>query len=136
MSLAFNASSQEAKWLTDFTKAAALAKTQNKPVLLDFTGSDWCGWCIKMKKETLDAAQFKKYAEQNLILVEVDFPNSKPQTEKVKKQNEELKTQYQVEGFPTFVLLDKDGHKLGEQTGYVPGGPEAFIAWVSSLTKQ
>ena len=69
-----SAFSQEAGWTDDYTKATAQAKAENKAILLDFTGSDWCGWCMKMKKETLDTPQFKTYAQQNLVLVTVDFP--------------------------------------------------------------
>jgi len=119
--------SQEAKWYTDFAKAAAEAKAGNKSILLDFTGSDWCPWCIRMKKETLDQAAFKDYAAKNLVLMEVDFPDSKPQTEAVKKQNKELQAKYKADGFPTFVLVDADGNIQGKQVGYMEGGPSPFI---------
>lgn len=126
---------QEAPWLTDYAKAVEQAKAGNKAILLDFTGSDWCGWCMKIDKEVLKTKEFKDYAAKNLVLVEVDFPKSKTQTDAVKKQNEELKQQYKVNGFPTFVLLDKDGKELGQQVGYLEGGTAAFTAKLDSFKK-
>ena len=118
----------ESTWLTDLPKAQAQAKTDNKIVLLDFTGSDWCGWCMKFKKEVFDTPEFQAYAATNVVLVEVDFPNKKAQSDDLKKANAELKKQYKITGFPTLVVLDKDGKKIGEQVGYSEGGPKAFIA--------
>jgi thioredoxin-related protein len=126
---------QSAKWLTDYDKALEQAKTESKPVLIDFTGSDWCGWCMKMDEEVLDTKEFKKYAAENLVLVEADFPRRKHQTNKVKEQNEKLKERFSVQGFPTFVLVDKEGNELGRQGGYLEGGPQAFIAKLESLKK-
>jgi protein disulfide-isomerase len=126
--LAGTALAADATWLTDYEKALAQAKAENKAVLLDFTGTDWCGWCIKMVKDTLSQKEFTEYAAKNLVLVEVDFPNKKEQTEELKKQNAELKKKFDAKGFPTFVLLDKDGKELGRQRGYLEGGPAAFIA--------
>ena len=117
-----------AAWLDNYEKALAQAKAENKAVLLDFTGSDWCGWCIKMVKETLSQKEFTDYAAKNLVLVEVDFPNKKEQSEEIKKQNAELQKKFDAKGFPTFVLVDKDGKELGKQVGYLAGGPSAFIA--------
>jgi thioredoxin-related protein len=124
---------QESHWSTDFAKAQTQAKTENKKMLLDFTGSDWCGWCIKMKKDVLDTKEFKDYAAKNFVLVEVDFPNAKHQTKHVVEQNDELKGKYKTEGFPTFVVLEADGKELGRQVGYLEGGPGAFIAKLDSF---
>jgi len=126
---------QEAEWLTDKAKALEKAKAENKAVLMDFTGSDWCGWCIKMKKETLDSKEFMAYAAKHLVLLEVDFPNAKPQSAELKAQNEQLKQQYGVDGFPTFVLINKEGKELGKEVGYVEGGPGAFIAKLEGYRK-
>ena len=122
-----------AGWTADYQKALAQAKAENKAVLLDFTGSDWCGWCIKMVKETLSQKEFTDYAAKNLVLVEVDFPNKKQLSDDTKKQNAELQEKYEAKGFPTFVLLDKDGKQLGKQVGYLAGGPSAFIAKLESF---
>lgn len=114
-------------WTDNYTKAVAQAKTENKKVLLDFTGSDWCGWCKKIDAEVFDTPQFKEYAAKNLVLVKVDFPRSVPQTDEVKAQNKKLQAKYKATGFPTLVLVSAEGKKLYEQKGYRPGGPEAFI---------
>jgi thioredoxin-related protein len=127
--------SQEAQWLTDYSKAVQQAKTENKVILLDFTGSDWCGWCMKMKKETLDTPTFKHYAGKNLVLVELDFPQHKQQTDEIKRQNGKLSQQFKIAGYPAFVLLDKDGKELGRQGGYLKGGPGAFIAKLNTFYK-
>jgi len=124
-----------AAWLDNYEKALAQAKAENKNVLLDFTGSDWCGWCIKMVDESLSKPEFTEYAAKNLVLVEVDFPNKKQLSEETKKQNKELKEKFKAQGYPTFVLVDKDGKELGKQVGYVKGGPSAFIAKLESFKK-
>jgi len=125
----------ESTWLTDLPKAQAQAKAENKIVLMDFTGSDWCGWCIKFKKEVLDTPEFQDYAAKNVVLVEVDFPNKKPQSADLKKANDALKTKYQIQGYPTLVVLDKDGKEIGRQVGYSKGGPKAFIAKLEAYKK-
>ena len=130
-----SAFSQEAKWYTDYAKAVTQAKAENKAILLDFTGSDWCPWCMKMKKETLDQAAFKEYAAKNLVLMEVDFPHSTPQTAAVKAQNAELKDKFKSGGFPTFVLADANGKVFGTQVGYLEGGPDAFITLLNKWHK-
>jgi thioredoxin-related protein len=121
-------------WLTDYNTAKAQAKTDNKLVLLDFTGSDWCGWCKRLNAEVFSKPQFQEYAAKNLVLVELDFPRHKQQSEAVKKQNGELASQYQIEGFPTVIVLNAAGKKVGE-LGYMQGGPEAFIAALEQLRK-
>jgi protein disulfide-isomerase len=122
-------------WLTDYNAALAQAKSSGKPVLLDFTGSDWCPWCIKMDKEVLDTPAFKDYAGKNLVLMLVDFPQTKQLPQKVQDQNDQLQKQYATEGFPTYILVDKDGKVLGQQVGYLDGGPTAFIAKLESFKK-
>ncbi len=119
-------------WDDDYAKSLTKAKSESKLVLLDFTGSDWCGWCMKLDKEVFSEKAFKDYAKDNLILVEVDFPRGKQQTRKLKEQNEKLSGQYHVEGFPTIIVLNKDGQKVG-QLGYMEGGPTAFIAELNKL---
>jgi protein disulfide-isomerase len=125
----------ESTWLTELPKAEAQAKAENKIVLVDFTGSDWCGWCIKFKKEVLDTAEFQEYAAKNVVLVELDYPLKKVQADDLKKANAALKTQYNVHGFPTLLVLDKDGREIGRQVGYSKGGPQAFIAKLEGFKK-
>ena len=129
------AAADELNWLTDLPKAQAKAKQENKLVMLDFTGSDWCGWCIKLNKEVFSQPAFADYASKNLVLVEVDFPRSKPQSADLKKTNEALQDKYKVEGYPTIIVLNSDGKKVGE-LGYQPGGPKAFIAELDKLKKK
>jgi len=121
-----------AGWGDDYKAALADAAKQNKNVLLDFTGSDWCGWCIKLKKETFNQPAFKEFADKNLVLVEVDFPQGKTLPPAVKKQNDQLQEQYQVQGFPTLVVLNPQGKIIKQQSGYIPGGPKGFIDWLNS----
>jgi len=123
-------------WGTDVPKALAQAKADKKMVLLDFTGSDWCGWCIKFDKETLSTDKFADYAKSHLELVTLDFPNKKPQSDALKSANATLQKKYNVDGFPTFILLNADGKEIGRQVGYAPGGPEAFIAELEKFSKQ
>ena len=122
-------------WQTDYKAALEQAAKTNKPVLLDFTGSDWCGWCIKLDKETFAQPEFKTFAEKNLVLVTVDFPNNKPQPADVKKQNGELQQQFGVNGYPTLVLVDSKGKELARNVGYLEGGPKALIGWVQKSVK-
>jgi protein disulfide-isomerase len=124
----------DSTWLTDFKQAQQKAKADHKLLLLDFTGSDWCGWCIKLKREVFSRPEFNDYATKNLVLMEVDFPRSKALAESVQQQNMVLAQQYQIEGFPTIVVLNGDGKQVGA-LGYVPGGPEAFIAELERLRK-
>jgi thioredoxin-related protein len=128
-------SQPEFEWLTDYKKAQEEAKASNKFLLLDFTGSDWCSWCRKLDEEILSQSQFKDYARENLVLLEIDFPRAKPQSAELKKQNQQLAQQYQVEGFPTIVVLSGDGEKVWQYDGYFPDGPAAFIAQLEKLRK-
>ena len=121
------ANAADAVWLTDLAQAQAQAKAGHKIVLLDFTGSDWCGWCIKFKKEVLETPEFLSYAAKNVVLVEVDFPNKKPQSADLKNANASLKNKYDVHGYPTLLVLDQNGKEIGRQVGYAPGGAAAFI---------
>ena len=125
----------ESTWLTSLSQAEAQAKTENKIVLMDFTGSDWCSWCIKFKKEVLDSAEFQDYAAKNVVLVELDYPNKLVQSADLKKTNADLKDQYKITGYPTLVVLDKNGLEIGRQVGYSEGGPKAFIAKLEGFKK-
>lgn len=125
-----------ADWGTDYKAALAEAKKENKPILMDFTGSDWCMWCIKLSKDTFSKPAFKDFASKNLVLLELDFPNATKQSDEVKKQNEKLQAKYNVEGFPTLVLLNSEGKEIARNVGYLEGGPDAFIKWVQDAEKK
>jgi protein disulfide-isomerase len=124
----------DANWQTDLPKAQAQAAREKKMVLLDFTGSDWCGWCIKLNKEVFSQPAFIEYAKTNLVLVEVDFPNHKKLSPEQKQANDALAKKYKIEGYPTIIVLNGEGRKVGE-LGYQPGGPKAFIAELEKLKK-
>jgi len=122
------------QWQTDVPKAQAKAKAEKKLVMLNFTGSDWCGWCIKLSKEVFSQPAFVEYADKNLVAVEVDFPRKKDLSAAQKQANAALAKKYNIEGYPTIIVLDSDGKKIGT-LGYQPGGPEAFIAALEKLKK-
>ena len=122
-------------WLTDHAKALEKAKAENKPVVMDFTGSDWCGWCIKLDKEVFDTPSFQAYAQKNLVLLKLDFPRKRSIPASEKKQNEELAAKYGIRGFPTIVVLNSEGTQVG-QLGYRPGGPGPWIAELEKFTKK
>ena len=129
------ASAEESGWLTDFKKAQQEAKAGNKLLLLDFTGSDWCGWCKKFDREILLKPEFKEYARDNLVIVELDFPRGKPQSAELRRQNRELAQQYEMVGFPTIIVLNADGQKVWRYDGFFPDGVAAFIAQLQKLRK-
>ena len=125
--IAQTALAQESSWLTNFEEAKAAAKKEQKLIFADFTGSDWCGWCIKLKNEVFSKPEFKEWAAEHVVLLELDYPHNTPQSDELKKQNADLAKEYQIEGYPTVLFLDSKGKKVG-QSGYVEGGPAAWIA--------
>jgi protein disulfide-isomerase len=129
---AANLAKAEDGWTTDYKKAVEQAKSEKKLVLLDFTGSDWCGWCMKLDKEVFKKTEFKNYAKQSLILVQLDFPHEKPQSKKVKEQNAALAAKYKIQGYPTIIILSPEGELVG-QTGYQPGGAEKYVEHLKSI---
>jgi thioredoxin-related protein len=123
-------------WNTDFEKAKTEAKESHKQIVLNFSGSDWCGPCIRMKKGIFETDVFEKYADQHLVLVNADFPRlkknqlSKEQT----KLNEALADKYDPEGkFPFTILLDETGKVLKQWEGYPDESPEKFINEIISF---
>ena len=124
----------ESVWMTDLAKAQAEAKASHKLLLLDFTGSDWCIWCKKLHSEVFSQPEFESYAKDHLVLLTVDFPRRSPLASDVQKQNEELAAKYKIEGFPTIIVLNDAGKKVGE-LGYQPGGAGAFVEELKKLPK-
>jgi len=126
----------EHRWIADFDVAVAAAKAEGKDLLVDFTGSDWCGWCIKLHDEVFKHDAFYNEASKHFVLVALDFPNDAAIKAKVPnpKRNEELQQKYEVQGFPTILLMNVDGEVFGS-TGYRPGGPEKYVEFVGALTK-
>ena len=134
LSVTFSARA-ELGWLTDYKTAQEQAKSSNKLLLLDFTGSDWCGYCIQLDRAILSQPQFKDYASKKLVLLEVDFPRRKPQSVETKRQNQELAQRYQIEGFPTLVVLNGEGQTIWRYDGFYTGGIDAFLAQLDKLHK-
>ncbi|MFV8345996.1 thioredoxin family protein [Flavobacterium sp. ZB4P13] len=130
----FAVEAQELVWETNVTKAMEVSNKTKKPMLLFFTGSDWCGWCIRLQKEVLKTPEFAVWAKKNVILVELDYPRRALQTPEIKKQNEELQQAFGIQGFPTIHFANgttKEGKVNFEglgSTGYVAGGPSAWLA--------
>lgn len=133
--LSINVFSQEGdlEWHTDLNKAIEISIESEKPLFMFFTGSDWCGWCIRLQKEVFFKPDFVKWAKENLVLVELDFPRRKKLEESLKQQNENLRQMFAVRGYPTgwFVIPEIEENKvnfkrLGSQ-GYVAGGTKNWI---------
>lgn len=122
-------------WSTNAAQTLAAAKQEGKLVLADFTGSDWCGWCIKLDAEVFSTPRFREWAAGRAKLLLIDFPRGKAQSDALKAQNERLQEKYGIRGFPTVHILDADGKSLG-QLGYVPGGPDAWIQKAEAIMKR
>jgi thioredoxin-related protein len=133
-------SAQDLVWHTDMNKAIEIAQKENKKIMLFFTGSDWCGWCIRLQNEVLKKPEFAAWATKNVVLVDVDFPKKNNQTDAIKAQNSGLQQMFEVRGYPTvwFVNISKNAEgkvnleKLGS-TGYVAGGPVNWITGADQI---
>lgn len=124
---------QDIFWETNIEKAAQTAAKEKKPMLLFFTGSDWCGWCIRLQKEVLKTPEFAVWAKENVVLVELDFPRRTPQPPEIQKQNSDLQSIFGVRGYPTIWLVKPEMingkvnlARLGS-TGYVAGGTPKWV---------
>jgi thioredoxin-related protein len=123
------------RWIADFDQAVEIARKEGKDLLVDFTGSDWCGWCIKLHKEVFEFDSFLDATEEGYVLVSLDFPNSEAVKKKVPNpaRNAELAKKYEIQGYPTVLLMTVDGEVFGK-TGYKDGGPDKYVEHVKSLT--
>lgn len=121
------AAAVESTWTTGWKDAAAQATAAKRPILADFTGSDWCGWCMKLKREVFTTPEFAAWAGRSVVLLEVDFPRAKPLPAEQQRDNQALVEKYNVEGFPTILILAADGREIG-RLGYQAGGAKAWIA--------
>ena len=122
-------------WTDDYKAALATAKAEKRFVLLNFSGSDWCGWCIRLEQEVFSQKAFADYAKTNLVCVVLDFPRKQPINENIRAQNEALHEMYSAPFFPVFpsiVLLSPDGKAIA-RTGYQQGGAEAYVTHLESL---
>lgn len=123
------------EWITDYNAALAAATKLGRPVLVNFTGSDWCMWCIKLVDEVFSKDEFKKYASENLVLLKLDFPRKTQLPPAEAKANEQLAQQFKVTGFPTIILVDGTGKEIN-RTGYQPGGPAKYISHLKALQQK
>ncbi|MCH1478771.1 thioredoxin family protein [Crocinitomicaceae bacterium] len=127
-------------WHDNLKEAVKISQKEKKPIMMFFTGSDWCGWCIRLQKEVFFQEDFKKWASENVVLLELDFPRRKALSPELKEQNSKLQRQFAIQGYPTvwFVEPGKDSQnnlkfdRIG-RTGYVKGGPGAWISNANAL---
>jgi thioredoxin-related protein len=122
----------EVQWHTNMDEAMKIATREDKQLLINFTGSDWCVWCKRLEGEVFEQSQFQEEATDDFVLVELDFPRSTPQSDEVKKHNRKWQEQYGVEGFPTIVLANAKGEAFAN-TGYLPGGPGPYMMHLDEL---
>lgn len=126
----------DTSWKTDFEAARKQAATEDKVLLIDFTGSDWCTWCVKLRKEVFVQPEFGAGTKDRFVLVELDYPKDKKLVpEAVAKQNAELLKKYPISGYPTVLLCDADGKPFAT-TGYRPDGPKPYVAHLGSLLEK
>ena len=130
------ARAEDLVWLTDLPKALDQAKTEHKLVLADFTGSDWCGWCMKLDKDTFSQPEFAEYAKKNLVLLQLDYPTKKPQSDDLKAANKALAKKYNIQGFPTLIAFKPDGTVAWQKDGYLEGGPQALITQLDAAKQK
>jgi thioredoxin-related protein len=126
-------------WQNDFEKAKQTAQTEHKYILLNFSGSDWCGPCIRMRKEILDADVFDQYAKSHLVLVNADFPRLKKHAlpTDMQKKNDQLADQYNKQGvFPLTILLNSEGKVLKSWEGLPPVSADDFTKQVQSVVDE
>lgn len=119
-------------WLEQYDAAAAASKSTGKPILAFFTGSDWCEWCAKLDQQVFETETFKSWADEHVVLLKIDFPRTKKQSDDLKKQNMRLKDKYDVQGLPSVLFLDAEGKVLAS-TGYKPGGADKWIEHADHL---
>ena len=131
--LASSLLAEDKLWVNEFEKAKQTAATEGKDLLMDFTGSDWCAWCIRLHKEVFDLEAFKTAAPKNFVLVELDYPQDTSKLSKeIREQNEKLKQQFSIQGYPTILLADASGRPYA-QTGYQEGGPDEYVKHLNEL---
>ena len=120
-------SADAAEWGTNYEEALNKARIEGKAVLAEFTGSDWCYYCKRLRQEVLDSPDFAAWAEENFVLLEIDLPQHTDIGIELLTQNQMLRSKYQIDGYPTLLVLDASGRPLGGLFGYV-GAPKAVQA--------
>jgi thiol-disulfide isomerase/thioredoxin len=127
---------EELQWITDLPKAQAQAKSENKLVYIDFNGSDWCAPCKQLRGVLSSSKAFAGYAKTNLVLVDIDFPQRKEQSEQLKSANQALSKKYNIEGFPTVIVLNGEGKELKREVGFGGQSADELIAELEKLKKK
>jgi protein disulfide-isomerase len=138
----FAVEAQELVWNNNLKNSIEISKKTNKPLLLFFTGSDWCGWCIRLQTEVFKTAEFKKWANENVVLVELDFPRRTALAPEITEQNNQLQQFFAVQGYPTVWFVNATNSegkvnidKLGS-TGYLAGGPKVWLETANGILKK
>ena len=126
---------QELKWFENYDQALKEAKSKKVPILVNFTGSDWCIWCKRLDKEVFSTKEFNSYAKKNLVLLKIDTPKNIKQSDELKKANRALIEQFKIQGFPTIVLVNFDKKEIA-RTGYQEGGSVKYIEHLKGLIKK
>ncbi len=126
---------QGGDWITNYDSALKFAAELNRPILINFTGSDWCGWCIRLHNEVFSKAEFNDYAKDNLILLKLDFPRNIAQSAEIKSQNQRLQSKFSVRGYPTIVLINAKETELA-RLGYQQGGAQNYVNHLKELLKK
>ncbi len=121
-----------ADWTVGWKAASEQAAKNKRPILADFTGSDWCKWCVKLKAEVFNTPEFAAWAKDKVVLLEVDFPRKSALAMTQQEENQSLADKYRIEGFPTILILSAEGKELG-RLGYKAGGPKAWIEAAEKL---
>jgi protein disulfide-isomerase len=126
------------QWYTNYNEALKVAKQNNKPVLLFFTGSDWCGWCKKMMQEIFSSPEFTQTLGNSFVFIEIDFPMNKKLAPEIAQQNNQLKQENGVTGYPTVIIKKyvNDNLTFVAETGYRPGGGKAYADYLNQLMQQ
>lgn len=124
------------EWLTDFKTAQQRALAENKPLLIDFTGSDWCPPCMILDRQVFSQPEFADYAAQNLILLKVDFPRRKPLSVEDQAENDALARRFAIRGFPTILAMGADGKLKGQVPTSLFNGPGGFIASLEQILRR
>jgi len=124
----------EKLWIQDIKEAKKKAAQEKKDLLLNFTGSDWCGWCVKLDREVFDQSRFVEEVPKQFVLVEIDYPRGKVLPDDIRAQNEKLKKEFEIPGFPTIYLADAQGRPYA-QTGYQEGGEKNYMKYLAEMRK-
>jgi protein disulfide-isomerase len=122
-------------WITDYDQALELAEQLERPILINFTGSDWCVWCFRLRDEVFTQETFLEYAKSDLILLKLDFPQRTQLPPEQQMINQNLANRYGIRGFPTILLIDSEGTEIN-RTGYQPGGAENYVKHIRELLEK